>query len=103
YLKLAVTLLSALRTTVQVVAVPVHAPLQPVQVEVASGVAVRVTLVPAAKASEHPPPEPQAIPAGLLETTPFPARLTVNLNVEAVPPPPPPPPPPPEAFTEKVA
>ena len=46
--KLAVTLRAALMVTVQVLAVPVHAPLQPVNVLVLAGVAVKVTLVPLA-------------------------------------------------------
>jgi hypothetical protein len=46
--KLAVTDFAALMATVQVVAVPVHAPLQPVKAEPAAGVAVSTTEVPCA-------------------------------------------------------
>lgn len=45
-LKLAVTAVSALMVTMQVSAVPVHAPVQPVKVKPASGVALSVTTVP---------------------------------------------------------
>ena len=44
--KLAVTVLAALILTVQVAAVPVHAPDQADNLEPAAGVAVKVTLVP---------------------------------------------------------
>ena len=45
--KVAVTVVAALMLTVQV-PVPVHAPLQPLKVEPAAGVAVSVTTVPLA-------------------------------------------------------
>ena len=48
YLKLAVTERSLFIVTVQVVAVPEHAPAQPIQGEPGSGVAVSVTTVPGA-------------------------------------------------------
>jgi len=54
--------------------VPVPAqppPLQPVNVEPAAGVAVRVTAVPLVKAAAHV--VPQVIPAGALVTVPVPA------------------------------
>ena len=55
-------------------AVPVQAPLQPINVEPAVGVAVRVILVPAGKLAEQV--EPQLIPAGSLVMfpEPFPVR-----------------------------
>lgn len=58
--------------------VPVHAPLQPVNVEPAVGVSVMVTTVPLAKFAVHVPG--QLIPAGLLVTVPvpFPAGVTVS-------------------------
>jgi len=47
-LKVAVTLFAALIATVQVVAVPVQAPLQPLKTEPLAGVAFRLTLAPLA-------------------------------------------------------
>jgi hypothetical protein len=51
--------------------VPVHPPDHPAKVELASGVAVRVTPVPALK----------VVPAGLLVTVPVPVPLFVILKV----------------------
>jgi len=51
--------------------VPVHPPDHPAKVELASGVAVRVTTVPALK----------VVPAGLLVTVPVPVPLFVILKV----------------------
>jgi len=52
---------------------PVHAPLQPVNLEPGSGVAVRVTEVPLANGAEQTLlAEPHWIPAGLLVTFPLP-------------------------------
>ena len=48
-MKLVLTALAALIVTVQVVAAPPHAPVQPAKVEPAAGVAVRVTDVPLVK------------------------------------------------------
>ena len=59
--------------------VPLHpAPTQPVNVELASGLAVRVTTVPMAKIGAHA--DPQSRPAGALVTVPCPAppRPTVT-------------------------
>ena len=74
----AVTDCAWLIATVQVVAVPVQAPDQPVKLEPAVGAAVRVTDVPLLKLAEHV--LPQLIPAGLLVTVPVPAPdlLTVS-------------------------
>src|SRR5206468_6756942 len=56
-------------------------PLQPVKVEPAAGLAVRVTAVPLAKLAEQV--APQLSPAGLLVTVPLPvpALLTVRAKV----------------------
>jgi hypothetical protein len=50
--------------------VPVHAPLQPVNVEPVAGAAVRVTLVPELKLALHV--APQLMPAGDEVTVPLP-------------------------------
>ena len=74
----AVTLVAALIVTVHGFDWPAHAPLQPVSVDDAVGVAVSVTTVPFTKRSEQS--EPQLIPAGLDVTVPepWPARVTLN-------------------------
>ena len=54
-------------------------PLQPVKVEPAAGVAVRVTTVPLANEAEHD--APQAMPAGALVTVPLPAPLGLTVSV----------------------
>jgi hypothetical protein len=60
---------------------PLHAPLQPENVDPPAAVAVSVTLVPASKAAVHV--APQLIAAGLLVTVPLPvpdfAIVSVNL------------------------
>src|SRR5207249_886663 len=62
-------------------AVPVQPPpLQPVKVEPAAGLAVRVTAVPLAKLAEHV--APQLIPAGLLATVPAPAPAGVTVSAK---------------------
>jgi hypothetical protein len=78
-LKPAVTARSASIVTVQV-PVPLQAPLQPAKLDVPSGVAVRVTTAPAAKASVQS--APQAMPAGLEVTVPLPSpdRPTVSVR-----------------------
>src|SRR5207247_8405682 len=76
-----VTVVAALRVTVQV-PVPEHPPpLQPVKVEPAAGVAVSVTAVPLAKLAVQV--APQLIPTGALVTVPLPvpALLTVSAKV----------------------
>jgi hypothetical protein len=55
-------------------------PFQPVKVEPAAGVAVRVTAVPLANAAEHV--VPQAMPTGLLVTVPLPAPVLDTVNEE---------------------
>jgi len=79
--KVAVTVVAALRVTVQV-PVPLHPPpLQPVKVEPAASAAVSVTAVPLVKLAEQV--APQVIPAGALVTVPLPvpAGVTVRANV----------------------
>ena len=77
--KPAVTEAAALIVTMQV-PVPEQPPLQPVKVELASGVAVKVTAVPLANGAAHA--APQAIPAGLLVTVPAPAPALVSVRVK---------------------
>src|SRR2546425_9172132 len=77
----AVSVVAALRVTVQV-PVPLHPPpLQPVKVEPAASAAVSVTAVPLVKLAEQV--APQVIPAGALVTVPLPvpAGVTVRANV----------------------
>jgi len=63
------------------VPVPVQPPpLQPVNVEPAAGVAVKVTAVPLAKPAEQV--APQEMPAGALETVPVPAPALVTASVK---------------------
>jgi hypothetical protein len=66
----AVTELAPVNVTLQVL-VPVHAPDQPANVEVAFGAAVSVTMAPLVKLALHV--GPQLMPAGLLVTVPAPA------------------------------
>src|SRR5438093_267706 len=71
--KVAVTVVAALSVTVQV-PVPVQPPpLQPVNVDPAAGVAVKVTAVPLAYVAEQFPPH--EMPPGLLFTIPLPAPV----------------------------
>jgi hypothetical protein len=76
----AVTLLSALSVTVQVLEVVAQAPLQPLNRDWPAGAAVSVTWVPFANAAEQL--DPQSIPAGALVTVPppLPARTTVRVS-----------------------
>src|SRR5207249_1724118 len=78
--KVAVTDVAALSVTVHV-PVPVQPPLQPLKIEPAAGVAVKVTGVPLANAAAQV--VPQAMPAGALVTVPLPtpALLTVSVKV----------------------
>src|SRR5437016_2584324 len=68
--KVAVTVVAAMRVTVQVPVPEQPPPLQPVKVEPAAGVALRVITVPLAKLAMHV--APQLIPAGALVTVPLP-------------------------------
>src|SRR5207247_4372930 len=78
--KVAVTVVAAMRVTVQV-PVPEHPPpLQPVKVEPAAGVALRVITVPLAKLAVHV--APQLIPAGALVTVPLPVTDGVTVRVK---------------------
>jgi hypothetical protein len=81
----AVTAFDALKVTVQVGVVPVHAPPQPAKVAPVDGVAVSVTVEFAAwfALEQVVAPLPQLIPLPL--TVPFPLTETVSVNV--VPPP----------------
>jgi len=72
-LNVVVTLLCALMVTWQVLAVPVHAPLHPVNVDPDLAVTVSVTTVPWAKSASHA--VPQSIPAGLDVTVPLPVPV----------------------------
>jgi hypothetical protein len=77
-LNVAVAVWAASMVTAQVAAAPVQAPLQPVKVESASAVAVRVTAVPTGKAAKQV--SPQRMPAGLLVTVPVPAPVRVTVR-----------------------
>src|SRR5438552_3293046 len=68
--KVAVTVVAALRVTVQGPLPEQPPPLQPLKVEPAAGVAVSVTAVPLVKLAEQV--APQVIPAGELVTVPLP-------------------------------
>jgi len=59
-------------------AVPVQAPLQPVKVEPAAGVAPRVTDAPLAKLAEQV--VGQLMPAGVLVTVPVPVPASVRVR-----------------------
>src|SRR5439155_6091994 len=78
--KVAVTVVAALRVTVQVPVPEQPPPLQPVKVEPAAGVAVRVTAVPLAKLTEQV--APQLIPTGELVTVPLPVPAGVTVRVK---------------------
>src|SRR5436309_2459064 len=76
----AVTEVAAFTVTVQVPVPEQPLPLQPVKVELASGVAVKVTAVPLANGAAHV--APQAMPAGLLFTVPAPAPALLTVSVK---------------------
>ena len=71
--------MAALSVTVQVPVPEQPPPLQPVKVEPAAGVAVKVAAVPLANAAEHV--APHEIPAGLLVTVPVPVPLGLTDSV----------------------
>src|SRR5881296_3614039 len=77
----AVTVVAALRVTVQAPGPAQPPPLQPLKVEPAAGAAVSVTAVPLAKLAAQV--APQVMPAGLLVTlpAPVPALETVSVKV----------------------
>src|SRR5438445_13164802 len=79
--KLAVTVVAAVRVTVQEPVPEQPPPLQPVKVEPAAGAAVSVTAVPLVKLAAQV--APQVMPAGLLVTVPSraPALETVRVKV----------------------
>lgn len=62
--------------------VPVHPPVQPMNVKPALGIACNVTDVPATKLKEQP--VPQLIPEGVLATAPLPVFETVRLAMFGV-------------------
>jgi len=87
-LNVAITVFDASKVTVQVVAVPVQAPLQPVNVAPAPGVAVSVALDPAVRFAlvQVVAPFPQLIP--LPVTVPLPTTDTLSVKPPPVVPPP---------------
>jgi hypothetical protein len=77
----AVTVVAALTVTAQL-PVPEQAPPQPMKVEPAAGVAVRVKGVPGATDSLQS--VPHAIPAGALDTVPAPVPLLMTVRVTGI-------------------
>jgi hypothetical protein len=73
----AVTEVLAVRFTVHV-AVPVHPPVHPANVEPELGVAVSATAVPLAKLALHV--VPQLMPEGLLVTVPVPVPASCTVS-----------------------
>jgi len=76
--KLAVAEFTASMLTVQV-AVPLHAPDQPVKIDVPSAVGVRVTIAPVVKLAVQV--GPQSIPAGEEVMLPPPAPVLLTVSV----------------------
>lgn len=78
-LNVAVTDRSALMVTVQVLAEPLQAPLQPVKLDPVPALAVSVTVLPVVNEALHV--VPQLMPLGELVTVPapMPARATVSV------------------------
>src|SRR6267142_1949453 len=79
-MKVAVTEEAAFSVTVQVLMPVQPPPLQPLKVEPAAGVAVKVTAVPLANAAEHVAPHDR--PAGALVTVPLPAPAFVSVSAK---------------------
>jgi hypothetical protein len=75
----AVQLLAAVIVTVVGLVLPLQSPFQPVKVEPVAGVAVRVTVVPAANAALQV--APHVIPAALLVTVPVPVPALDTVRV----------------------
>jgi hypothetical protein len=80
-LNVAVTACAALIVTVQVPVAEHPPPLQPVKVEPAAGVAVRVTAAPLANVAEHV--VPHEIPAGALVMVPPPAPVLLTVSASS--------------------
>ncbi len=84
-LKLALTLIAAAMMTEQLVLVPLHAPLQPAKVLPLAGVALRVTVEPAARLAAQ---VPELLPAvrvqlrlpGLLLRVPEPLPVALSVS-----------------------
>src|SRR5438094_475470 len=76
----AVTVVAALRVTVQAPGPEQPPPLQPLKVEPAAGAAVSVTAVPLVKLAAQV--APQVMPAGLLVTLPAPAPALETVSVK---------------------
>jgi hypothetical protein len=76
----AVTDVAAFTVTVQEPVPEQPPPLQPVNVEPAAGVAVRVTAVPFVNEAEHV--APHEMPAGALVTVPVPAPALLTVSVK---------------------
>src|SRR5439155_14989 len=77
----AVTVVAALRVTVQAPGPEQPPPLQPLKVEPAAGAAVSVTAVPLVKLAAQV--APQVMPAGLLVTVPAPAPALETVSTRA--------------------
>jgi hypothetical protein len=77
--KPAVTVFARFIVTVQVAAVPVQAPVQPLKVEPAAAVAVSVTVLFWLKLAAQA--APQSIPAGELVTVPVPVPALVTVSI----------------------
>src|SRR5205807_7709615 len=78
--KVAVTVVSAVRVTVQGSTPAQPPPCQPVKTEPGAGVGVSVTRLPLAYAAKQF--APQVIPVGALVTVPLPAPAPITVRVE---------------------